>query len=382
MSQDFSQSKIRQIHHILIIDDSARIRQTLAESIVANCLATGKIFKVFYGDKDGKYTQGNPVPRPGRELPGNSTPAEAQVVDEFTVYTAPSPKQALFVLNSPVFSRLTIISDIVMAADTEVGLVGMLEAIARRNLPVNLVFASSDPQNAFVVAKLIETNKAYFLDKQSRAWEDLPRALVQRTDSFVYKTIVSLDFEGMRKIAGAGRGSRRTGQTAPLTAPAPDQPLPPNYSLAGNSLVHPEAASALDLAVAPDLPLAVQPKLAEKPKAEGFMPVEAENPPVKTVAPPMPTWEDPASTANPAPDAKEQARSSNGPTAQELYVSATTGGYKPTPPEPQITLTLPTETQTPLSRFAGGSEPAKKPVFVLFRPFAALMNFLKNRQMR
>ena len=202
MSQAFTRPLIRQFHHILIIDDSARLRYTLAELIVANCLAAGKIYRVFHSDKNGKFTQSNEVPPPGLLLLGDNGPSESKSLDEFAIYTAPSPKHALFVINSPLFSRLTIISDVMMPADTEVGLIGMLEALARRKLPVNLVFASTDAQNNFVVAKLVEARKAYFVVKQGSAWEDLSRALVQRTDNFRFKTITTLDFEGMQKLPG------------------------------------------------------------------------------------------------------------------------------------------------------------------------------------
>ncbi len=202
MSQAFTRPLTRQFHHILIIDDSARLRYTLAELIVANCLAAGKIYRVFHSDKDGKFTQSNEVPPPGMLLLGDNSPSESQSLDEFAIYTAPSPKHALFVINSPLFSRLTIISDVMMPADTEVGLIGMLEALARRSLPVNLVFASTDAQNNFLVAKLVEARKAYFVVKQGSAWEDLSRALVQRTDNFRFQTITTLDYEGMQKLPG------------------------------------------------------------------------------------------------------------------------------------------------------------------------------------
>lgn len=223
MSQGFSRPQTRQFHHILIIDDSARLRQTLADLIVANCLAAGKIYRVFHSDKEGKFTQNNEISNPGMLLLDGSGPQESAVIDEFAIYTAPSPKQALFVINSPLFTRLTIISDVMMPADTDVGLIGMLEAIAHRNLPVNLVFASSDAQNIFVVKKLVELGKAYFLVKQGNVWDSLSKALVRRTDSFRYKVITPLDFEGMQKLSGP---VARINPPEPAPVPAPQRPKP------------------------------------------------------------------------------------------------------------------------------------------------------------
>ncbi|HEX2912705.1 MAG TPA: hypothetical protein VH186_18005 [Chloroflexia bacterium] len=199
MSQSVSQSPVRQTHHILIIDDSARLRLALADMIAGNCLAAGKPYRVFHCDKDGKFVPGSentcPVLKTG---PVTNDPAR---LDEFAVYTAPSPKHALFVINSPIFTQLTIISDVMMPADTEVGLIGMLDAIAKRNLLVNLVFASSDAQNRFVVQKLVESNKAYFVVKSAKVWEELSQALVHRTASFQFKRINGADYSGVQSAA-------------------------------------------------------------------------------------------------------------------------------------------------------------------------------------
>lgn len=264
MSQAFSRPNKRQIHHILIIDDSARLRQNLAELIVSNCLAAGNIYRVFHSDKDGKFTQSNEMPNPAMLVLGDSGPAAPNDLDEFVIYTAPSPKQALFVINSPLFTKLTIISDVMMPADTEVGLIGMLEAIARRSLPVNLVFASTDAQNIFVVAKLVEAGKAYFVVKQGSAWEDLSRALVRRTGSFRFKTITSLDFEGMQKLAGLVK--RKPAEFS--TAPEPEQ-------LTGRQEVIPAYSS-------PVLPQ-----------------LEVRRPQIKPVKPALPAKDEPAPVHNP-----------------------------------------------------------------------------------
>ncbi len=201
MSQSNSSSTpTRHSHHILIIDDSARLRFALADLIVAACLATGKPYRVFHCDKDGQFVQSQESLNPSilSAPPSAGVPSsDPNRLDEFAVYTAPSPKHALFVINSPLFTKLTIICDVMMPADTEVGLVGMLDALARRSLPVNLVFASSDAQNRYVVAKLVETGQAYFMIKAGGTWETLSQALVHRTDSFQFKIITVNDFAGI-----------------------------------------------------------------------------------------------------------------------------------------------------------------------------------------
>lgn len=203
MTQQFTQVPVRQTHYILIIDDSARLRYALADLMISQCTTSGKGYRVFHCDKDGRYVQS------GEGLSVSKTEAngEAARQDEFAIYTAPSPKHALFVINSPLFSQLTIISDVMMPADTEVGLVGMLEAIAKRNLSVNLFFASSDAQNRQVVSRLVDSGKAYFAVKASGMWEQLAQALVHRTDSFIFKKITANDFTGVQNAASHALGS-------------------------------------------------------------------------------------------------------------------------------------------------------------------------------
>jgi CheY-like chemotaxis protein len=414
MSQDFTRPKTRQTHHILIIDDSARLRQTLADLIVANCLASGKIFKVFHSDKDGKFTQSNEVPTPGMLLLDGLSPMESAVIDEFTVYTAPSPRQALFVINSPVFSRLTIISDVMMPADSEVGLIGMLEAIARRKLPVNLLFASSDAQNFQVVAKLVETGKAYFLVKQGTVWEDLSRALVQRAESFQFKTITSLDFEGMQKFAGitmravvpplvAADATKQTSEVnlvqrstfkpypSPNTPPRVEETVTPPPAQTRPEPARPSAPpQAAQPALPaqppkPDLPLApnpvliatqaatpnnpVKPPSTEAPKIGGFMPVTPTTPPYKPPPPPLPAWEDQPDPNKILPE--------NRPVKLDPQIPGTPNSARVE--IPPTSLISPAQTKTPLSQFADIPRPREKKVFVLFRPFAALARLFKKR---
>ncbi len=317
-----SQGSTRQFHHILIIDDSARIRQTLADLIVANCLATGKIYRVFHSDKDGKFTQNNEISNPDMLLLGGRESPKSPVIDEFVIYTAPSPKQALFVINSPLFTRLTIISDVMMPSDMEVGLIGMLEAIARRKLPVNLVFASSDTQNIFVVTKLVETGKAYFLVKQGSVWENLSKALVRRTDSFQFKTITPLDFEGMQKLAG------------PVARITPPEPLPP---LAKPVELRPTFGSFLP-------PTEAAPAPVQSNRIDLGLPVAPPIPARRTTAaPPMPVWE----TVN--PELEKPDRSANPVAGGPLAPASGVAPARPGPVDPALPpLPIP---QKPASRF-------------------------------
>lgn len=278
MMQPNAQGHVKQTHYILIVDDSQRLRFALADLIVAACVQSGKGYRVFHSDKDGRYTQST------ESAASTVTTSEVngqtvQKMEEFAIYTAPSPKHALFVINSPLFTQLTIISDVMMPADTQVGLIGMLENIARRNLPVNLLFASSDAQNRVVIARLVESGKAYFAVKASGLWEQIAHALVYRTDSLSFKKITASDFSGVQNATQYAMGANPPLNVLPNATHTP----PPDYAP-----VSAQVGSA---------PIAAQPQTqvhAGTGRATGV------------VAPPRPTVPQPQP---PAPERKAQAAS-------------------------------------------------------------------------
>ncbi len=271
MSQPMNSAPARQCHHILIIDDSARMRHALADLIVSACLASGKSYRVFHCDKDGRFIPTNESQNPALlSAPVGSQTNQASRLEEFAVYTAPSPKHALFVINSPLFTRLTIISDVMMPSDTEVGLVGMLEALARRNLPVNLVFASSDIQNRYLIARLVDSGKAFFMVKADGVWENLSHSLVNNTSNFQYKQITAADYAGLQGVptyATRNGGSLVYGspvmETPPIATPLASAPqfAPPRPV----NLAPP----------APPPPREVKPRPPVAPKKAGFHPFAA-----------------------------------------------------------------------------------------------------------
>ena len=171
-------------NHILIIDDSHRICSVLATSIVNGCAASGRSCQIIQSGPFGLI----------ETIPMNFSD---DVFDTkiLTLYLADSTKHALAVLRMPNIKRLTIICDIIMPGDTEVGLFGLLSELASIQLPVNLVFASSEGQNRYYVEQLIGRRKAYFVEKGSAAWGELPVALVHRSHMFQYQVLARPDFD-------------------------------------------------------------------------------------------------------------------------------------------------------------------------------------------
>ena len=176
-------------HHILLIDDSSRVRSLLLAGITTSCTAAGYSCKVWQSTLEhGLVEDVHALTALAREVKtGNSE-------TRFTIYTADSPRNALPVLKLRGLERLTIVSDIAMPNDTEVGLVGLLETIAHSNLAVNLLFCSNENQNRTYIAPLIERGKAYFLEKGSTSWAAMPYALVEETGRFSFKVITESDY--------------------------------------------------------------------------------------------------------------------------------------------------------------------------------------------
>jgi hypothetical protein len=171
-------------NHILIIDDSHRICSVLATSIVNGCAASGQSCQIIQSGPFGLI----------ETIPMNFSD---DVFDTkiLTLYLADSTKHALAVVRLPSIKRLTIICDIIMPGDTEVGLFGLLTELASLQLPVNLLFASSEGQNRYYVEQLIGRHKAYFVEKGTAAWGELPVALVHRSHMFQYQLLSRPDFD-------------------------------------------------------------------------------------------------------------------------------------------------------------------------------------------
>jgi CheY-like chemotaxis protein len=183
MQQPFVPNLPDEQTHILIVDDSYRLCSLLVSSIVRECALSQRSCSVVQSSDLGMI----------ETVPMHFSNSANKAL--LTIYTANSPRNALPVLHLAHIKKLTIICDIIMPSDTTVGLVGLLREISHLQLPVNLVFASSEGQNRAYVEQLIKYNKAFFLEKGSKAWIDIPIALVHRNQLFQYKPIVRSDYD-------------------------------------------------------------------------------------------------------------------------------------------------------------------------------------------
>jgi hypothetical protein len=198
-------SPTQQPYHFLMVDDSEVVQNRFCENLAFACHKYNMALMIVRGNKQGRFfitydsvqSQNGIIPVEQGFNPNNLSKYN------FILYTGYAPKLALPILNLPFFEKLTILSDISMPSDTEVGLVGMLEALSRRRIPVNLIFASSEYQNRNVIEGLINRGKAYFVEKGSQAWENLPFALVTRASTFTYQIIVGEDVGGKAQYAKA-----------------------------------------------------------------------------------------------------------------------------------------------------------------------------------
>lgn len=171
-------------YHYLIVDDSEHIRTQFTKGIAAACSETGSPCRVSYINRAGKL-----VEEVSPTLNGEATSKPI-----YNVYTASTHKLGLGVVNLLQLEKLTILCDMQIPADTEVGIFGLLEGITRQRLAVNLIFMSSDYQNRATIELLLKKGKAYFIEKGSASWNSLPDALVQRAASFKFHPIALDDY--------------------------------------------------------------------------------------------------------------------------------------------------------------------------------------------
>lgn len=204
---------------LLIIDDSSQISSMLVTGIIKACDLGNRPYRIVQSGPSGLIEANSGV--------GFHSSEGGEPRPPLIIYTANSPRNALPVLRLPGLHRLIIVSDIMMPSDTEVGLIGLMQDLAARRLPVSLVFASSEKQNRYYVDEILQSGKARFIEKGSPTWGDLPFLLVQHTQRFQYKVILLADFDRAqaRNSDSASTTSRHNSlrlETTPVSTVAKD----------------------------------------------------------------------------------------------------------------------------------------------------------------
>jgi hypothetical protein len=172
----------KQTFYILLIDDSGPLRSSLARQIMLSCTThkfSCALFRLGERSEPTLTYFDNPDKRP-------VDPNEV-IVPDFAVYEASSPRHALSWIQHAQVNYLTIISDVLMPIDTEVGLGGLINELNRMQVAVNLLFASSEAQSRIYIQPLITEKQAFFVVKGSDEWNRLPDALVLGAGRFTYK---------------------------------------------------------------------------------------------------------------------------------------------------------------------------------------------------
>jgi CheY-like chemotaxis protein len=178
----------QQTRSILIIDDNGQLRASLARYIMLSCHAQRKSCAIYrIGERAEPLLN-------YFSNPANESEFEPTTAPDFAVFETATPRQALNWISQSGLRCLTIISDVMMPVDTEVGLPGMLSALSDLQIGVNLVFMSSEPQNIEHVQNMLQGQQAYFLIKGSESWNKLPDALIKSAHRFVYRVVPKLDY--------------------------------------------------------------------------------------------------------------------------------------------------------------------------------------------
>ncbi len=216
---------------LLIIDDSNQIRSSFIANIVKACNMHGRPYRIIQSDAKS-LSETATMASPTGNLPEFSKP--------LVIYTANCPRNALPVLNLPEVQHLIIVSDIMMPSDTEVGLLGLLQVLTERHLPVSLIFASSERQNRYYVEDVLQSGKAIFTEKGGTFWGELAFSLVEHTETFQFQVIVRSDFDRAYSHA-AGRNS---GVVVPISGTVSSASLTEKSSFANSTKPKPRQAEA------------------------------------------------------------------------------------------------------------------------------------------
>ncbi len=173
-----------QVRHILLIDDNVHLRSLLARQIMLCCGNNHRTCAIYrLGERaEPTLTYFYDPQEPDVLEPGLTPP-------DFVLYEASSPRHALAWLYHAPLKHLTIISDVMMPVDTEVGLPGLLNGLQELKIAVNLVFISSEAQNLAQVQTMLKGLPVYFLIKGSEAWNRLPDALVAGANRFNFQVL-------------------------------------------------------------------------------------------------------------------------------------------------------------------------------------------------
>ena len=169
--------------HVIIIDDSNRVRSILASTIISGCASVGKDAYLIQSSTFGIFTHTIGDLRQGMGVP------------DVIVGVADCARNALELLDPVLVRRAIILCDIETPEDMQVGLFGLLDHLARTAIPVNLIFMSSEAQNVNCVRGLIARRKAWFVEKGSDAWVQLPVALINNLDKLQYQAIATTDYD-------------------------------------------------------------------------------------------------------------------------------------------------------------------------------------------
>jgi CheY-like chemotaxis protein len=178
-------------NYILIIEDNSRLRSVLARYVMLHCEAQNLSCALYHIGMEGR-----PRLNYYQHSDGSAKSRSEVLIPDFAVYEADSPRRALAWLKETSARKLTIISDVMMPSDTQVGLPGLVETLRQMQIAVNLIFVSSEAQNQHYVQSLVGLQPVLFLEKGSTAWRKLPAALVQESHRFTYQPIMRFNTPG------------------------------------------------------------------------------------------------------------------------------------------------------------------------------------------
>lgn len=182
-------------NRILLLDDSVRLTSMMARYILLTCSDYGRSCALYHLGPAAQprltyYESGSAS---GKRNNRNSL--------DFAVFVAATPRHALLWLEETRPVTLTLVTDVLLQGDTQIGMVGVVDRLCELEIPTQLIFISGDGQNQALVKPLLDQRRASFVVKGSQEWSFLPRRLAENASRSNYHIIRDYDYEQLARLA-------------------------------------------------------------------------------------------------------------------------------------------------------------------------------------
>ncbi len=189
-------------NQILLLDDNIRLSSMIARYVLLSCNEYGRSCALYHL---GSATQPKlTYYSSGLSEDTNRRRTTQQDGVDFAVFVAATPRHAVTWLESIHPRGLTVVADVKLKGDIDIGLVSFIDEVADLEIPAYFVFVSDAPQNQNLIKPFIDQRKGSFVTKGGFDWTALPRRLVENAGRITYNLVDENDYRLLANYAPLG----------------------------------------------------------------------------------------------------------------------------------------------------------------------------------